>query len=166
MPVPQKVPFLVEWAGEPAQKRLIEIGARCEFPPMQVDDEKTKQQNLSRAIDRSANERTFLAWMRAAVALMSFGVIIVRLRVLQMPVQYRLGMGWKLGLIFSLIGLATVFISTLHYFTVRRQIDEDTYEPSDWLIFVFSSAVALLGIGVIYFIFAGAVSPSSSVIPD
>ena len=135
------------------------------FQLMQVDDEKPNQQNLSRAIDRSANERTFLAWMRAAIALMAFGVVIVRLRVVQ-PVQYRLGMGWKLGLIFSLIGLGTVLISTLHYFTVRRQIDEDTYEPSDWLIFVFSSAVGLLGIGVIYFIFAGAVSPSSFVIPD
>jgi len=135
------------------------------FQLMQVDDEKPNQQNLSRAIDRSANERTFLAWMRAAIALMAFGVVIVRLRVVQ-PVQYRLGMGWKLGLIFSLIGLGTVLISTKHYFTVRLQIDEDTYEPSDWLIFVFSSAVGLLGIGVIYFIFAGAVSPSSFVIPD
>ena len=133
---------------------------------MQVDDQKLNQQNLSRAIDRSANERTFLAWMRAAIALMGFGVIIVRLRVVLMPVQYRPGMGWRLGLIFSLIGLATVLISTQRYFTVRRQIDEDTYEPSDWWIFVFSSAVALLGIGVIYFIFAAAVGPSSFVIPD
>ena len=133
---------------------------------MQVDEEKTKQQNLSRAIDRSANERTFLAWMRAAIALMGYGVVIVRLRVVQMPVQDGQAMGWKLGLIFSLIGLATVLICTLHYFTVRRQIDEHTYEPSDWLIFLFSSAVGLLGIGVIYFIFAAAVSPSSFVIPD
>ena len=136
------------------------------FKPMQVDDEKQTQQNLSRAIDRSANERTFLSWMRAAVALMGFGVIIVRLRVGQLPVQYRQVMGWKLGLIFSLIGLATVLISTGKYFIVRRQIEEDTYEPSDWLIFLFSSAVGLLGIGVIYLIFAAAVSPSSSVIPD
>ena len=104
--------------------------------------------------------------MRAAIALMGYGVVIVRLRVVQMPVQDGQAMGWKLGLIFSLIGLATVLICTLHYFTVRRQIDEDTYEPSDWLIFLFSSAVGLLGIGVIYFIFAAAVSPSSFVIPD
>jgi putative membrane protein len=133
---------------------------------MQVDDEKPNQQNLSRAIDRSANERTFLAWMRAAVALMGFGVVIVRLRVVQMPVQYRLGMGWKLGLIFSLIGLATVLISTLHYFTVRRQIDEDTYEPVRLVDIRLQFGCRLLGIGVIYFIFAGAVSPSSFVIPD
>src|SRR4028119_133039 len=144
MPVPQKVHFLVGWASCPPQKGLSRI-VQLSFQPMQVDDEKLNKQNLSRAIDRSANERTFLAWMRAAVALMGFGVVIVRLRVVQVPVQYRMGLGWQLGLIFSLIGLATVLISTLHYFTVRRQIDEDTYEPSDWLILVFSSAVALLG---------------------
>ncbi|MCC3407069.1 MAG: DUF202 domain-containing protein [Microcoleus sp. PH2017_10_PVI_O_A] len=133
---------------------------------MQVDDEKPKQQNLSLAIDRSANERTFLAWMRAAIALMGFGVVIIRLRVVQIPVQHRHGTGWKLGLVFSLVGLATVLISTGKYFIVRRQIDDRTYEPSDGLIFLFSSAVGLLGIGVIYFIFAAAVSPSSFVIPD
>ncbi|WP_293253204.1 MULTISPECIES: DUF202 domain-containing protein [unclassified Microcoleus] len=136
------------------------------FKPMQVDDEKPKQQNLSLAIDRSANERTFLAWMRAAIALMGFGVVIIRLRVVQIPVQHRHGTGWKLGLVFSLVGLATVLISTGKYFIVRRQIDDRTYEPSDGLIFLFSSAVGLLGIGVIYFIFAAAVSPSSFVIPD
>ncbi|MEG4573930.1 DUF202 domain-containing protein [Microcoleus sp. N3A4] len=136
------------------------------FKLMKVDDEKLKQKNLSRAIDRSANERTFLSWIRSAIALMGFGVVIVRFRVVQIPVQHRHGTGWKLGLVFSLVGLATVLISTGKYFIVRRQIDEHTYEPSDLFIFVFSSAVGLLGIGVIYFIFAAAVSPSSFVIPD
>jgi hypothetical protein len=31
MPVPQRVSFLVGWAGEPAEKKLIENGARCKF---------------------------------------------------------------------------------------------------------------------------------------
>lgn len=133
---------------------------------MQVDDEKPNQQNLSRAIDRSANERTFLAWMRAAIALMGFGVIIIRLRVVQMPVNYRQAMGWKLGLIFSLIGWATVLISTKHYFTVRHQIDHDTYEPPDGMVLFFSFSVGLLGIGVIYAILAAALGSVTVVIPD
>ena len=134
--------------------------------PMQVDEEKTKQQNLSRAIDRSANERTFLAWMRAAIALMGFGVVIVRLRVVQLPVQHRHAIGWKLGLIFSLVGLATVLISTKHYFTIRHQIDSDTYEPPDGMVLFFSFAVGLLGIGVIYAILAAALGSVTVVIPD
>ncbi len=133
---------------------------------MQVDEDQTKQQNLSRAIDRSANERTFLAWMRAAIALMGFGFVIVRLRVVQLPVQYRQAIGWKLGLIFSLVGLATVLISTLHYFTVRQQIDLDTYEPPDGMVLFFSFAVGLLGIGVIYAILAAALGSVTVVIPD
>lgn len=140
--------------------------AQLSLTPMQVDEEKTKQQNLSRAIDRSANERTFLAWMRAAIALMGFGVVIVRLRVVQLPVQYRQAIGWKLGLIFSLIGLATVLISTLHYFTVRRQIDSDTYEPPDGMVLFFSFAVGLLGIGVIYAILAAVQGSVTVAIPD
>jgi len=31
MPVPQKVNFLVGWAGDPAHKRIIENGARCKI---------------------------------------------------------------------------------------------------------------------------------------
>jgi uncharacterized membrane protein YidH (DUF202 family) len=88
---------------------------------MKVDQEKLKQQNLSRAMNRSANERTFLSWMRSAIALMGFGVVIVRLRVVQIPVQHLHGTGWKLGLVFSLVGLATVLISTGQYFIVRLQ---------------------------------------------
>ncbi|MEZ2318113.1 MAG: YidH family protein [Microcoleus sp.] len=133
---------------------------------MTVDEEKLKQQNLSRAIDLSANERTFLAWMRAAIALMGFGVVIVRLRVIQLPLQHRHAMGWKLGLIFSLVGLATVLISTKHYFTVRHQIDHDTYEPPDGMILFFSFALSLLGIGVIYVILAAAQGSVTVPIPD
>ncbi|MEG4320080.1 MULTISPECIES: DUF202 domain-containing protein [unclassified Microcoleus] len=133
---------------------------------MTVDEEKLKQENLSKAIDRSANERTFLSWMRSAIALMGFGVLIVRFRTVQIPIQHRHGTGWKLGLVFSLVGLATVLISTRKYFIVRRQIDENTYEPSDWLIILFSAAVGLLGMGVIFFIFAAAVSSQSFVIPN
>ena len=140
--------------------------AQLSFKPMQVNDEKLKQQNLSRAIDRSANERTFLAWMRAAIALMGFGVVIVRLRVVQLPVQHRHAMGWKLGLIFSLVGLATVLISTKHYFTIRHQIDSDTYKPPDGMVLFFSFAVGLLGIGVIYAILAAALGSVTVVIPD
>ena len=36
--------------------------------------------NANSARDHLANERTYLAWIRTAVALMGFGVVIVRLR--------------------------------------------------------------------------------------
>ncbi|MEG5137727.1 MULTISPECIES: YidH family protein [unclassified Microcoleus] len=133
---------------------------------MAVDEQKLKQQYLSRAGERSANERTFLSWMRSAIALMAFAVLIVRFCTVQIPIKHLGDTGWKLGLVFSMVGLTTVLISTKKYFIVRRQIDENTYEPSDWLILFFSVAVGLLGVGVIFFIFVASVNSRSFVIPN
>ncbi|MBD1906289.1 DUF202 domain-containing protein [Trichocoleus sp. FACHB-6] len=100
--------------------------------------------------------------MRTAIALMGFGVVIVRLRYFQPPQIPHLGTGWKLGLIFSLVGLMTVLLSTWHYFTIRDAIDDDTYEPTGRWVVVFSLAITLLGAGVIYFVFTVPFNPTNS----
>jgi putative membrane protein len=43
-------------------------------------------------------------------------------------------------------------LTTAHYFTVRRDIDEDTYEPADRWVVLFSLAIVILGAGIIYFV--------------
>ncbi|MEG4112640.1 DUF202 domain-containing protein [Microcoleus sp. K1-B6] len=124
-----------------------------------VNTEKTKRPNPSRVRDHLANERTYLAWMRTAISLMGFGVVIVRLRTFHPPLLPTPGNGWKLGLLFSAVGLLTVLFSTKHYFGVRHDIDYDTYEPTDRWVILFSLAIAILGAGVIYYMFT---VPSSS----
>ncbi|MES1024469.1 DUF202 domain-containing protein [Gloeocapsa sp. BRSZ] len=126
-------------------------------------DTKTRQ-NTSRVRDHLANERTYLAWMRTAIALMGFGVVIVRLRYFHPPLQHTPGNGWKLGLIFSVVGLLTVLLSTQHYFDIRGAIDEDTYEPTTRWVLLFSLAIILLGTGVIYFMFTVPLNPINSLI--
>lgn len=133
---------------------------------MQVQSKSTEENhkkpgklNPSRIRDHLANERTYLAWMRTAIALLGFGVVIVRLRMFQTPLMPHLGTGWKLGLIFSLVGLITVWLSTAHYFAVRRDIEEDTYEPTDRWIILFSLAIMILGSGVVYFVFTTPLNP-------
>ena len=111
-----------------------------------------KKYNSSRIRDHLANERTYLAWMRTATSLMGFGVVILRIRAFHPPLLPRPGYGWKLGFVFALVGLVTVLFSTQHYFSVRRDIDEDEYEPADRWIILFSLAITLLGIGIIYFV--------------
>ena len=136
------------------------------FKTTNPDSEEAKRRNTSRVRDHLANERTYLAWMRTAIALMGFGVVIIRLRAFHPPLVHRPGNGWKLGLIFSLVGLVTVLLSTQHYFAVRRDIDSDTYEPPDRWVILFSLAVVLLGAGVIYFVFSDPLNPMSLVVPD
>jgi putative membrane protein len=128
--------------------------------------EKPKIQNPSRVRDHLANERTYLAWMRTAIALMGFSVVIVRLRYLHPPMVPHLGVSWKLGLVFALTGLMTVLLTTQHYFAVRHDIDEDTYEPSGRWIILFSLSLLMLAGGVIYFVFSSSLDPNSLISTD
>lgn len=130
------------------------------------EQDKKERQNSPWVREHLANERTYLAWMRTAIALMGFGMVIVRLRYFQIPQLPRPGIGWKLGLLFSFVGLVTVSLSTLEYFAVRRAIDDNTFQPASRWIIVFSLAVTLLGAGVIYFIFTAPFNPVNSFVPD
>ncbi len=130
------------------------------------DTQKQGRQNPARVRDHLANERTYLAWMRSAIALLGFGVVIVRLRYFQIPQLPRPGTGWKLGLLFSMVGLLTVLLSTLYYFLIRYAIDDDTYEPSTRRVLLFSLSITLLGAGVIYYVFTTTASLGSFLVPE
>lgn len=123
-----------------------------------------KRRNSSRIRDHLANERTYLAWMRSAIALMGFGVLIARLRMFQVPVVPSPGNGWKLGLVFSIVGLVTVLLTTQHYFAVRNDIDEDTYEPADRWVITFSLSMLILGAGVIFYLFTVPLNPLNNMV--
>jgi putative membrane protein len=125
-----------------------------ETEKLEVNKLEKKKYRSDRVRDHLANERTYLAWMRSGIALMGFGVLIVRLRIIQPPIAPQPpGNGWKLGLAFALVGVLSVLLSTQHYFAVRRDIDEDTYQPPDRWIILASLAVLLLGGGVLYYVF-------------
>jgi putative membrane protein len=116
--------------------------------------DKLKKVNVNRIRDHLANERTYLSWMRSAIALMGFGVLIVRIRILRPPMAPQApGNGWRLGLAFSVVGLLAVLLSTQHYFAVRDDIEDDTYEPPDRWIILSSLVILLLGTGVVYYVF-------------
>lgn len=156
----------LEIFGKTGSLGLRVLSMQLKFKPTEEDKKKPGRQNPSRIRDHLANERTYLAWMRTAIALLGFGVVIVRLRVFQTPLIPHLGTGWKLGLVFSLVGLLTVWLSTTHYFAVRRHIEEDTYEPTDRWVILFSLAIMILGSGVVYFVFTTPLNPMSLIISD
>lgn len=76
--------------------------------------------------------------MRTAVATIGFGVVILRWRYLISPQIPRMDQSWKLGLMFAVVGLLTVLLSTLHYFSVYGAIDEENYQLANWWIVIFS----------------------------
>ena len=103
--------------------------------------------------------------MRSAIALLGFGVVIVRLRYFRIPEVPHPSTGWKLGLLFSLVGLMTVLLSTVYYFISRHTIDDDSYEPSTLRVILFSITITLLAAWVIYYVFTATASPMSFLAP-
>ena len=138
------------------------------FKPKQPTEEQVLlgKQNPNRVRDHLANERTYLSWMRMAIALLGVGVIVVRLRILKPPMMPSVGNGWKLGLAFAVIGMLTVWLSTYHYFAVRHDIDTDTFDPPDRWVVLFSLAITLIGAGVIFYVFAAPLEQLNYIIPE
>ncbi len=116
--------------------------------------EKQLPRNPNRIRDHLANERTYLSWMRSGISLLGFGVLIVRIRVLQPPLATPApGNGWKLGLAFAVAGLASIVLAAWHYFTVRDDIEADTYHPPDRWVLVSTCVLFALGGGVLFYVF-------------
>ena len=115
--------------------------------------------NPNRVRDHLANERTFLAWVRTAVALMGFGMVIARLRFF-LPAGSGPGHGWELGVVFAAMGLVTVVLSTLHYLSVGRAIEAQSYRPSGQRLVLFSVAIALIGAAVLIWLLTSPTPPA------
>ena len=113
-----------------------------------------RHRNPNRIRDHLANERTYLAWMRSGISLLGFGVLIVRIRVLSPPLApHPPGIGWKLGLAFSMVGLLMMGLSSLHYFGVRNDIEDDAYDPPDRWVLLSTLVLLCLGAFVVLYIF-------------
>lgn len=92
--------------------------------------------------------------MRSAISLLGFGVLIVRIRILSPPLApHSPGLGWRLGLIFSVVGLLMVALSSVHYFGIRNDIEADTYHPPDAWVLLSTIVLLCLGGFVVFYIF-------------
>jgi putative membrane protein len=86
--------------------------------------------------DHAANERTFLAWVRTAIALMVFGFVVERfdlvLRATPViaaapgPNAHNLRLGELAGLALMAAGLAVVVVAVARFMKTTREIDDET----------------------------------------
>jgi putative membrane protein len=114
--------------------------------------------------DHSANERTFLAWVRTAIAVMAFGFLVEKFdlfleiaapslagRTLNLPGQK---FGNVAGLALIILGVAMVAIAALRFIATARDIDSAEPRPGTGSRFDLALAVllVLLGCGLVLYL--------------
>jgi putative membrane protein len=111
--------------------------------------------------DHLANERTLLAWIRTAIAVIAFGVAINRFSLFLMEInqvvpEVRAAANRHVGALGAgLVALGIVMMvgALWHYLRVSRSIDAETYRPSTRIMMVASAAIVAMGIVALVWLF-------------
>ena len=118
-----------------------------------IEHLKQQQAKLHHVAEHLANERTILAWIRTAIAVMTLGVGINRFSLFLVEFSHIVpGSGRtanihaeELGIGLVILGIAMMLGAIWHYLDVAKAIDEGTYRPSRLKIVLASLAVVVVG---------------------
>jgi putative membrane protein len=119
--------------------------------------------------DHAANERTFLAWVRTAIAVMGFGFLIERFdiflaTIVSTATSHPPVPGHKFaneaGLAFIFLGVAMIVVSAIRLFRIAREIDKDQTVANAGTSFDLALAALLVLLGLSLFLYL-----SHSVLP-
>jgi putative membrane protein len=101
-----------------------------------------------KAADHLANERTFLAWIRTAIAVMAFGFVVVKfsLFVKQLAIIFSekpivvpaRGYSSLIGILLVALGGLICLLSYLQFKKNEKQLNNNTYHSSPALILWFT----------------------------
>jgi putative membrane protein len=111
---------------------------------------------ITRYSDHAANERTFLAWVRTAIALMAFGFVIERFDLFlryatplaqQKVVPHGGEFANAAGLVFIVLGIAIIVIAGWRFVQTAKDIDSESVvaSPGERFDLALSGMVGLLG---------------------
>ena len=119
---------------------------------------------IKRYSDHAANERTFLAWVRTAIAVMAFGFVIERFDLfLQIAApqlaQRQLGAHSQTfanvaGLIFIGVGVAMIALAVVRFVRTTKDIDSDADVPSsgERIDVALAALIGLLGVALFLYL--------------
>jgi putative membrane protein len=112
---------------------------------------------INRYTDLAANERTYLAWMRTALALIAFGFLLERFNLLvryfaKSMVQEKITsippIGRDEGIVLAILGLVIMVISSIRFTITTKKIRSESPE-----IYSFKSVLLTGGIFILLALF-------------
>ncbi len=94
---------------------------------------------ISRYTDHAANERTYLAWVRTAIAVMAFGFLVEKFDLFlevaaqslsgKQPTALNQAVGDVAGLLLIVLGGAMMVVATMRFRQVAKDIDAADVRP-------------------------------------
>ena len=114
--------------------------------------------------DHAANERTFLAWVRTAIAVTAFGFLVERFDLflaamapssaLGNLVIHRSAFGREAGLLLIAAGVAMVVLSAIRFARTAKEIDAAEVVPGTGsrLDIALAALLALLGVALFFYL--------------
>ncbi len=107
--------------------------------------------NDRRAAEYLANERTFLAWLRTSIAILSLGFALAKFSVWMRELGLEIHRPFReaetsvpMGEALMALGGLLTLLSAWHYHAINRAIEEDRVRPNRALIALITAAVVLL----------------------
>ena len=112
-----------------------------------------------RASEHLDNERTFLAWVRTTIAMISLGFVIARLS----PTLGAAANGSRIttkavpaGITLIILGAVVTVLAAWRYDRVNRQIEEGSVKTDRGLVWIVTLLIALLSAAaVVYMLMSG-----------
>lgn len=119
-----------------------------------MEDNETIPSKLSSCRDHMANERTFLAWVRTAIGVIAFGIVVERFAFVGSQQPSPSDRFFHLAG-FSLVALGVLItaFAFVRFRTVEKELDEGVYKPNLRLSTALASFVIALGIFLIWVLF-------------
>lgn len=114
-----------------------------------------------KATEYLANERTFLAWIRTSIAVISLGFVIAKFGVWLRELATRLapqipihstGMSLPIGVAMMVLGGSLAVLAAWHYHLVNRAIERGEVRANRGLVVTVTVAVALLALLMIAYL--------------
>jgi len=135
---------------------------------MQNDKPRATIDESKRATEYLANERTFLAWIRTSVAVVSLGFVLTRFSVWlrefaiqrgpQLPV-HRAGISLPIGVAMMTFGGLLSVLAAWRYHVVNRDIERGKVRADRGLVILVTIMMALLSGAMIAFVLLTAGQP-------
>lgn len=113
------------------------------------------QKNTDHLSDHLANERTFLAWVRTAIAIMAFGFVVAKFTLFvrqlslvmgsQRPANTGRGYSGMLGILLVCFGVITALLALIRYRKIKKSIEQESFGHSENFITWFVGVILVCG---------------------